>query len=212
MGVNPEVAAVRDWIIRSTDRSARVMVEDRGPITPIFGGSYPLAYMAMATNRELIGGPHWAYYLIQHYADLSGITLFGRDVRTWPGPELAGEMARFNVGWVVARSPLVLQLFDRFPDLFVPLGRAGEFHCWRFVGAHGFMLEDHFRLSVIGAKTERGRVVLSYHWHPFLRVDPPRRLFRAMLGHDPVGFIGVEGEGGDYDIRLRYPIFNGGPR
>jgi hypothetical protein len=198
VGMNTRVSSIRDWIIANTDRSARVLIEDRGPFNNIYEDTFATCPLAYYTSRELIGGPHWAAHLKHHFADLSGFELFGRFLYQWDETSLAEYMDLYNIGWVGAFSPLVRKLFEEHPALFKPVGVAGDFQFYEvkrertfFIEGSGLVEADYNRLAIKNINASAERVVISYHWHPRLWTKPPAKVVRVMIGNDPVGFIGI---------------------
>ncbi len=217
VGMNTRVSSIRDWIIVNTDRSARILIEDRGPYNNIYEDTFATSPLAYYTHRELIGGPHWAAHLKHHFADLSGVELFGRYLHQWDERSLAEYMDIYNIGWVGAYSMLVRKLFDEHPALFKPISEAGDFQFYEvnrqrtfFIEGSGLVEADYNRLTIKNAKAsservERAeRVVISYHWHPRLWTEPPARVVRVMIGDDPVGFIGIINPRSEMTIETRY--------
>ena len=211
VGMDREVVQVRDWLIQNTDRSARVLIEDNGPYSgDVFQYCFPTSPLAYYSGRELIGGPHWATYLQQHHADLSGFLLFGRGLFTFKRNDLAAAMDLYNIGWVVVKSPLERSLFDQFPDLFQVVGEVEGHRCYRVQRHRSFFLEgrgrvradyNRFRLSEVS--TDSDLVVIAYHWHPQLFIPPPSAIVRVKKGDDPVGFIGILHPSAEMEITVK---------
>lgn len=217
VGVGSDVAFARDWIIRETTPAHRVLVEEHTLENDTFRESVPIAYLAMSTGREIIGGPHWATFLLHHHSvHFMGKMLLGSNMRLLEAKDFANLLAAYNIGWAVVRTPETVEIFRRFPEVFTPVAENEGFHFFRcppwpqgfFLEGSGSVKAGYNHIQVDADMTQRGKVVLSYHWHPCLTVDPPRRLFRATAGDGQVGFVGVEGEGGSYEIRMRYPLFH----
>jgi len=198
VGMEAKVSWTRDWISANTDRSARVLIEDNSSFDFVYGNNHASSVLAWYTGRELIGGPLWATNLKNHFADLSGLRLFGQLLVFWDEQSLSEYMDLYNIGWVGASSPPVRDLFDAHPALFKPIGEAGGFQFYVLPRRHTFFIEgsgevksDYNRLLLRNVPPGLSRVVISYHWHPRLRVKPPAKIERVMIGRDPVGFIGI---------------------
>lgn len=210
LGINPRTAAVRDWIIENTDRSARILLENSGPYSDIFGRTYSAFPISYYTKRELIGGPHWGTPLQHHYVYLDGLVFIDRHLSLWNANSLGEYMVLYNVGWVGAYSPQVRALFDRYPSIFRPLGEAGGFRFYLvgqkrsfFIEGSGQVESDYNRLELTNVSTTTGRVILSYHWDPRFTVPAPARITRVMIGDDPVGFIGITNPASEMRVEIR---------
>jgi hypothetical protein len=211
VGINDRVVLVRDWIIANTDRSARILLEDQSPFYDIYGHTYPTATLVYYTGRELISGPHWAAHYKNHFASFFGLTLFDRPVSWWDGKSLVEYMNIYNIGWVGVYSTFWNRLFERNPDWFEPAGSGEGFQFYRVNRKHTFFLEgsgiseaDYNRIVLHNVRAPTGRVVIAYHWHPRLRVAPPAKVVRVMIGRDPVGFIGIENPQREMVIETKY--------
>lgn len=214
IGLNNRTKSIIEWTKANTDAGARILIEDNGPwgeinclgmklhaLTRPYGDNNPLSAVAYYTKRELIGGPHWLMFLKNHHADFSGTELLGKRFDGWDRDAIIQAMDLYNIGWVIAFSPWFHDLFDRFPDLFQPLKKENGFTFYKVKRRHSFILNggsglvcaDYNKIHITGADPDIGQMVISYHWHPRLKIEPEScRLVRVFIGDDPVGFIGIK--------------------
>jgi hypothetical protein len=202
---------MRDWLQDHTDRSARVMIEERGPTFNAYGNIFPTCPLAYYSQRELVGGLHWANHLLHHFPDFNNFNLLGKKLFEWDEPGLAQALTLYNIGWAVAYSKPAIAFLDSFPALFRPLEVHGDFKFYEVSRTHSYFLEGSGQIQVSSnrfllshVQSETGRVVLSYHWHPCLKATPPSRLWKEPLGEDPVGFLGIEDPPEEMEIELDY--------
>lgn len=213
VGMNERVQQIKEFLERETDNRARVLMEAPGPYSykHIYGSIFATSVLAYYSGREMANAPHYSTHIQHSIVDLNGFILFGKPVQTWDKPSLAKAMDLYNIGWVGVYSPRLLQLFDAFPGLFSPMGNAGEVKFYRVAREQSFFLEGSGkvraslnRISLKGVSAENGRAVISYHFHPRLRVSGAEKLVRVEKGFDPVGFIGIINPGSEVEIFLDY--------
>ena len=134
--------------------------------------------------------------------------LEGQHITLWKDKELAEYCKRYNVGWVVAWSPAVIDRFRNWSEIdkeypvrddvpgvlftlkpqggaFVTRGQA------RLVGC------DSRHITLEQVEPDRnGEVVLNFHYLAGLKATPNRvRVEREPCGHDPIGFIRLKMSG-----------------
>lgn len=164
-------------------------------------------FLAAATGRQIIGGPHlWVW--IQHgYANAGIWDLFGRDLKDYTPDELRQALQTYNVQWALTNadwaenSPFYTldKALAAAPGLMERVTTVGGFHVYRatwpandFLIGQGRVEADYNRLTVRQASP--GGVVLKLHWLPTLRSDPPLPLASYPVLEDPVGFIRVDND------------------
>ena len=211
VGMSERVKSIISFLSSNTSRDSRVLLQDNGLMLESYHKSHAAAAIAYYSRRELIGGPHWQFWLKNHYADLSGLMLFQRPVPYWDEKPLRRMMDRYNIGWAGAHSPEVQNLFGKYPGLFQRAGEAGGFRFYKlnrtptfFIEGAGLATADYNRISLRNVRAPAGRAVISFHWHPRLVADPPAKLVPVMIGEDPVGFIGIIDPPPALEITVRY--------
>jgi len=123
----------------------------------------------------------------------------GKRLDLWNIEDLKMALDFHNVGWTGAHTPWFIEVFDQNPDVFKPLGEVRGFKFYKVLRNHSFFIEgtgecraDYNKIMLTNIKTDTNRVVISYHWHPSLKTDPPAKVVRVMIGDDPVGYVGIE--------------------
>jgi len=211
VGMDPKLSRVCEWIKANTDRSARVMFEDRSEFLSYFGDTYPAATLAYYTGRELIGGPHWVIWLNTHFVDIQGFMLLGRPLSKWDDKSLAEYMDLYNVGWVGAFSPFMRGFFDQRSALFTPVASFDGVKFYRvnrqrtfFVEGSGTVHAYYNRLVLKNVDAPSGRAVIGYHWHPRLWVAPPAKIVPVTLKDDPAPFVGIVNPAREMTVEINY--------
>jgi hypothetical protein len=163
-----------------TTDEARILWEDR-----LRGqtGSRWTTLLPMWTGRSFIGGLDPEGVIEHTTCGLAGPVLAGRPLEDWTDSDLAEYCRRYNVGWVVCRSPAAVARLRRW---------AGAALCHTFSGREGhlfalkrqpsFILHGKARwlgagvnwVSLGDLEPEGGTVVVSLHYHEGLRVTPAR--------------------------------------
>lgn len=121
VGYRPEMLALVESIRERTDLSGRIMLEDQ---LRLFEATAPesthwtplLPALLAPEQRQFIGGLYHAAFIQHHKATSFGdFHLGGRILTDWSILDLSDYLDRYNVGWVIAWSPVTRFVFDRFP-------------------------------------------------------------------------------------------------
>ena len=169
-------------------------------------------YLRWATDRPIIGG--FPDRRIVHEA--ANIFRYKPDPRM-RGKALADYLVRYNIRYLVVSSPLRIPLerYTQFMEIKKVFGIGGA-RVYRirhradyFMRGKGTITASLNRIEVRGAIPEDGtqRVILRYHHMRTLRCSPSCRVVKVPIPHDPVGFIGVQGEPtlpGEFVIENKY--------
>jgi hypothetical protein len=176
------------WVRSHTDRTARVMVEDRlhqeqpprdADLSghPYFDGHF-LAVLPQLTGREQIGGPYPEMPITPHTADFASGMFFGRPLAEWSPGDFAAQLERYNIGWIIAWSSAALTFLDAHPAIAEPVDRLDPFRMFRvrgrtsyFLAGSGTLQATYNRIDVADASA--AGVTLKYHWFPGFCSDPP---------------------------------------
>jgi hypothetical protein len=158
------------------------------------------------TGRSYIGGldpdgfiEHSTIGLLNQ--SLEGWPIAGSPIGTvWSDEKLMDYCRRYNVRWIVAWSPAVIQRFEKWPDArkLAPLvdGETG----WLFevkrvpnfaIKGEAELLEADGQYIMLGNVVPRdGEVIISLHYQAGMRASPGRvQVERAKSGDDPIGFV-----------------------
>ena len=186
-----------------TTADARVLIEDADLTRPRWNWT---ALLASRTGRPLLGGLDPEACIDHTFVGMRDGELNGRPFAEWNESERAQFCRRYNVGWVLCRSPEAAEWWaaipgateiERFHDdgpiVLIALDRShtfvlsGEATVER-VGRDGILLTD-------AAPDADGFLVLSWHHQPGFRVAP--------------SVVHVEGDPDPFDpipmLRLRLP-------
>ncbi len=198
LGLNEQRHDIVDKIVQHTGAEARILWEDRALPRTAARWSALLPYL---TGRYFVGGldPDG---VIEH-SSISFVdgALKGRPIRNWSDEALEEYCKRYNVGWIVAWSPAVLErfqqwagavpvtsLFDDVPGTLFLVRKAERNYALK--GKARIVQADSQRIILADVVPEDGVVVLSLHYQNGLRALPSRvQVEREHSGRDPVDFV-----------------------
>jgi hypothetical protein len=170
------VAALRE----KTAPDARILIEDVDPTRPGWNWT---ALLPVLTDRAYLGGLDPDAGVEHGFVGLRGGKLNGRPFAEWSAADRAAFCRRYNVGWVVCRTPAAADWWATDPATR-PVGRyrdGGEVVVFALERKRSFVLAgaatveraDRQKLVLTDvAPDENGEVVLSFHHQPGLRVAP----------------------------------------
>lgn len=198
VGLGSEREALVETLKQYTTDEARILWEDRNRGRQM--SRWP-ALLPLLTERSYIGGLDPDGF-IEH----SSISLFNQSlvdvgpIATAKDEQLMEYCRRYNIRWIVAWSPAVIERFENWPDAQkltqVIDGETG----WLFevkrtprfaLRGHADLLESNGQYITLGNVTPRdGVVVISLHYQAGMRASPGRvQIERATSGDDPIGFV-----------------------
>ena len=197
----------------STNSEARILIEDDG--TSQAGWNWP-ALLGLSEDRYCIGGLD-PDANIEHLAcGLKCGTLQGRPFAEWTPSDRAAYCARYNIGWVVCRTPECARWWKTDPRAKV-IGHPtdGEGALIELERPRTYVLSG--RATVIQMDRERivltdvvpdesGWVRLSLHYQQELRVAPMNAIpVPDPDFHDPIPFLKLQLPGPASRITISWP-------
>lgn len=123
VGLPEEFLRLIDLLERETDPSARILFEDQLRLLETTDpesahASILLPRLMGRDRRQLIGGDYQMAFIAHHDAASFGdFTLAGARIDRWSAVRFREYADRYNLGWVVAWSPLSRFVFDRMAGL-----------------------------------------------------------------------------------------------
>jgi hypothetical protein len=186
IGLDPEREAIVEAVKRHTTNQARILWEDcHGP----HRASQWTPLLPRLTDRAFIGGLDPDAGIEHTSCGLVDNALAKRPLDEWSDTELAGYCDRYNIGWVVAWSPLAQRRFNAWAEqhfatrtttLHDPERQYGVLYevqrrpSFARIGSIGWMNADA-RCIVLGeVMPEKGVVLLSLHYQAGMHVSPSR--------------------------------------
>ncbi|HVK16034.1 MAG TPA: hypothetical protein VM533_03735 [Fimbriiglobus sp.] len=172
------VAALR----QHTTPEARVLIEEPAPSRPGWNWT---ALLPVLTDRAYLGGLDPDACVEHSFCGMRDGRLNGRAFDDWTPFERSEFCRRYNVGWVVCRSPEAVGWWSRDPSA-KEVGRfrdGDEVVLFELARPRSFVLtgkatwERADRRKVVLADVvpnEAGEVVLSLHYQPGVRVSPTK--------------------------------------
>ena len=121
IGLRPEDRILVEWLRSNTDLSARILFEDQ---LRLFEQTDPesthwtplLPLLLQPEGRAFVGGVYFTAFIAHNRrANFGDYTLGGRRIDLWTDGELRDFYAEYNIGWVVAWSPLSRYVLDQSP-------------------------------------------------------------------------------------------------
>jgi hypothetical protein len=202
LGFTPDDQSLVAILAAQTTRDARILWEDEAGIE---GASRWAVLLPLLTDRMYLGGLDPDGCIEHAYASLSGGNLAGRPLASWADSELEEFCRRYNVGWVVCRSPAAVARFGAWPAAKPGPTFAGqEPGCLYQLPTRSFALRGQARLvqadcqhiTLADVTPEEGRVVLSLHYQAGLRASPSRvQVEKEPDPRDPIPFVRLRLQG-----------------
>jgi len=188
IGLNERQAALAETLRRSTTPAGRILWEDRrtGRLEAHWSPLLPLL-----TERGYIGGLDPDAGIEHTSCGLTDGVLAGRPLQDWTDPQLGSYCERYNVGWVVSRTPATTARFGRCGEVvrvsdlgdgavlfrvkrerltFALFGEAE----WLHADSERIVLGQVTPHFARGSPRKGGKVVLSLHYQAGLRASPGR--------------------------------------
>ena len=197
-GLSPDRQEIVTTIERYTTKDKRVLWEDRKLPRRASRWSVMLPWL---TDRWFLGGVDPDGTIEISSISFLGESLERRKITDWSDRSLAEYCRRYDVGWVSAWSPSVIERFHRWSGvdqeiavtddvpgiLFVLKPQGG---CFVMKG-HAELLEmDTMHITLANVEPEGGEVVLNLHYIAGLKATPSRvQVDAEPSGQDPIGFI-----------------------
>jgi hypothetical protein len=196
IGLRPEQADCVQTLRTTTTAHARILWEDRPTLAAAWS-----AYLPILTDRHLLGGLGPGVHIEHGYLTLANGKLGGKALTDWSDGDLEQFCRRYNVGWVVGWSAEVRQRLEQWPKAW-PTAKlhdgteTGTVFAVKtrpsFVlrGQARIVQSDWRRIALADVVPQAGRVTLSFHYQPGMRVWPSDlQLERDNDPHDPVPLL-----------------------
>jgi hypothetical protein len=178
IGKTPDLLATIDLLHQQTTPQGRILWEE----TPATAAWAPL--LPWMAERPFIGGLGCAEPTNLEMLQLRLIqgTMQGRSLELWSDVDLQSLSDTFNVGWIVAFHPTSQQRLKQWPmaELVAMLPRNGKLYrlnrsvSYCRQGKAQVLTADPHRITLTNIVPEEGEIVLSFHWHPKMRVSNAR--------------------------------------
>ena len=154
----------------------------------------------MLTERSYIGGLDPDGFIEHSSISLINQVLDGRGIATWSDEQLMDYCRRYNIRWIVAWSPEVIQRFSEWPDAEKRTELVDEETGWLFevkrtpnfaLKGQAELLEADGQYITLGnVVPHKGEVIISLHYQAGMRASPGRvQVERAKTGDDSIGFV-----------------------
>ena len=111
IGLGPKREAVAQTLVQYTNADARILWEDRSCSRQSSRWS---ALLPILTGRSYVGGLDPDGFIEHSAISLMNQSLDRRPIATWSDAELAEYCRRYNIRWVVAWTPAVIQRFEKW--------------------------------------------------------------------------------------------------
>lgn len=196
LGLSPQRRTMVELLRTRTTPDSRILWEDwpASAVAPRWSVLLPIL-----TERAYIGGLAPDGCIEHAHAGLMDQALLGRPIATWSDDELEGYCRRYNVGWVVARSPAVVKRFTDWKGTAAATRLDDEAPGFLFdVGQHSLVLKGQARVLCVSRERialadvvpDGDEVVLSLHYQAGLQASPARiQIEREPDPFDPIPLL-----------------------
>jgi hypothetical protein len=202
LGLPTDAGALVGLLAERTTPEARILWED-------CSGQLDCGWTALlpqTLGRGLIGGLDADGVLEHAVIGMRDGNLAGRPLAAWTDAELDGYCRRYNVGWVVCRTPVARERFGRWPgaERIPPPDPAKDWHLYSLRRPFSYVLKGQAReyhastegVTLADVVPENGEVVLSLHYQAGWRVRPGWvRLEREADPYDPIPLVRLKAPG-----------------
>lgn len=214
VGISPEARKLVAWVRANTDASARILLEDQLRLIeatdPESVHWTPLLPVLLGPDARMFLGGLYQTAFIRHHrmASFGDFQLGDRPIDRWTPQAFDGYCRQYNVGWVMAWSPLSRFWFDRCPGV----KRVATLPRLATPGRPASPIEDEWKAI---ARRAGGAVANRYflegegHYTVY-EVDRPRSFFLRgkgrVVGFGPnrIELADVEPEGGSALLSLHW--------
>jgi hypothetical protein len=198
IGLGRERQAIVQTLLHYTSNDARILWEDRNRARQ--ASRWP-ALLPILTGRCYIGGLDPDGFIEHSSISLINQSLDGWPIATWnKDEELMEYCRRYNIRWIVAWSPAVIQRLEEWKDAEKRAQVVDEETGWLFevkrtpnfaLKGQAELLEADGQYITLGnVVPHHGEVVISLHYQAGMRASPGRvQIERAASGDDPIGFV-----------------------
>jgi len=185
-------------LIANTSGEGRILWEDRPRSRQ--ASRWP-ALLPMLTDRTFIGGLDPDGFIEHSSISLINQSLEGWPIATaWSDEKLKDYCRRYNVRWIAAWSPKVIQRLEEWKGVKKKAALFDEESGWLFEvdrtpnfalkGKAEFVSSDGQYITLANVVPHDGEVIISLHYQAGMRASPGRvQIERAKSGDDPIGFI-----------------------
>jgi hypothetical protein len=183
LGLESDQQALVAAIKQETTPNARILWEDLGDK---HSSPHWTALLPLLTDRHFIGGLDPQETIEHAKIGLNNHMLSGRPLDHWTDADLVGYCRRYNVGWILCRSPESADRFRAWSGLreVVKLSNDGSVVLFSVLqGPQGIAIEGkatvlhmdshHVTLANV-VPNSKGEVILSLHYQKGLQAAPGR--------------------------------------
>ncbi len=197
IGLGADRKAIVDALIHHTTDDARILWEDR---TRSRQASRWAALLPILTERSYIGGLDPDGFMEHSSISLMKKSLDSQPIATWTDEYIAEYCQCYNVRWIVAWSPEVIERLEKWSAAKKLEALTDVETGWLFVidrtpsfalkGSADFLGCDGRNIFLGNVVPKNGEVVISLHYQAGMRASLPRvQIERAEWGQDRIGFI-----------------------
>ncbi len=205
----PEVEALLDALVRHTDSSGRLMIEDAP--ARVYGDCYLPSIIPLFTGVEQIGGPYPTTFIKHHFSTFQLDYTMGSTLEQLEPGKLFAYMELYNIHWVLAATESAKAYFEG-RQFLEPVWSSRHFVLWKvspdwfFASEPGVSVRaayDHIQVSITpdAGYPPPDSILVKYHWDRGLRASPPAKVSQTIRLEDPVPLILLEPNGAT-DIQI----------
>ncbi len=181
LGFNDERREFIAAITKFTTPEARILLEEPDSLTK--PGWNWTALLPVLTDRAYLGGLDPDANVEHSYCSFRNGKLNGRALAEWTSLERDEFVQRYNVGWVMCRSPAAISWWANYPGAkaVAQFRESGDVVLFALDRKPSFILSGTATLERADRRkivltdvtpNEAGEVVLSFHYQPGFRIIP----------------------------------------
>ncbi|MFH1858148.1 MAG: hypothetical protein ABH845_04525, partial [Candidatus Omnitrophota bacterium] len=195
----PELDALLVWVQKYQQEEGRLLLEETHHPHHTYWGIHLPAILPHWTKREIVNPPLPEMPLqVAKLGFVDGV-LFGKPIEEFSSKEFQEYLQQYNIRWIICFSPTAKRYLEDQPlDFIRKEALIAHLSCYSvnrpsnyFLKGSGKVFADFNRLVLKEVKADSGEVIVSYHWLPGLRTVPERKIEKAPVKGDPVGFIKI---------------------
>jgi hypothetical protein len=197
IGLGLEREAIARTLVEYTNTDARILWEDRSCSRQSSRWS---ALLPLMTKRSYVGGLDPDGFIEHSAISLMNQSLDRQPIAAWSDEELAEYCRRYNIRWIVAWTPEVIQRFEEWPAASKLKALEDDGAGWLFQidrtpsfalkGKADLLYADGHSIMLGNVVPHNGEVIVSLHYQAGMRASLDRvRVERADPGDDIIGFV-----------------------
>jgi hypothetical protein len=192
----------------------RLLVECSDEWVPLLGDMIP-----HWIQQPVLGGSNPGNNLISRFTVFAGVywngkkmvtddpKIFNRSLKNMTKAEFSSYLQLYNVLEAAVFSRSSNEVFQKWPDLCVPVKRAGNYVLYEIKNNATWFIQGSAKLGMDRDEinlthVSPGPLILKFHWIDTLKCDPSLPMTPVWIKDDPVPFISIDNSAEVQKIRI----------